>query len=167
MEYNFTKGGKFLFNLTLKWTMFISKHRWLYYLLMFTWGLPLTLVGLLTTVFMWFGGQNPQKYYWSYCFKVGKLWGGFTLGNMFIRDGKSIDSLSAHEFGHTIQNTLFGIFGIFLVSIPSTIRFWVRKRKSNKGEILVPYDSVWFEASATTCGEFLSNYCKKEEENGI
>ena len=66
-----------------------------------------------------------------------------------------MESLSEHEFGHTMQNTLFGPFAIFLCYIPSIIRYFLINKAHKKGIATKPYDSVWYECSATDCGKFL------------
>lgn len=45
------------------------------------------------------------------------------MGLMFVRDQKSIESVNAHEFGHTFQNCLLGPLMLFVVSLPSAIRY--------------------------------------------
>ena len=110
-----TKFGNFLFTLSAKWTVFLSKHRWLYYILALTWGLPLTLVGFIITFALWifklfrWKKVRFESYLWIYSIKVGSFWGGFETGLMFVRDWLSGEYVSYHEFGHSFQNCLFGI----------------------------------------------------------
>jgi hypothetical protein len=49
---------------------------------------------------------------------------------------------------------------IFLVSIPSAIRYWYQEFRSRKGKTNKPYDSFWAEDSATTCGEYINELIK-------
>ena len=89
----------------------------------------MTVVGLLITAVLGIVkifNKNIQfeKYYWVYDIKAGpEYWGGFEMGLMFVRDQKSISSVNQHEFGHTFQGCLLGPFMIFLVSIPSAVRW--------------------------------------------
>ena len=46
-----------------------------------------------------------------------------------------------HEFGHSFQNAILGPFMIFLVSIPSAIRYWYQTIRESKGKTNKPYDS--------------------------
>lgn len=132
----------------------LAKHKWLYYLLNLTWGLFLTLIGLIITLVLLIIGKKPKKYYGIYYFEIGKLWGGFETGLMFVRDKESIESVSMHELGHTYQNAILGPFMIILVSIPSMIRYWYRELKYERKGLKPPtaYDSIWFESSATYIG---------------
>lgn len=166
-QYEHSKFGMFMFNLCANWTKFILKHKVLYYILSFTWGIIMTLIGSLVTAAIWiaklFGLKAEiKKYYWGYDISVGpEYWGGCTLGIMFLRDWKSsIKYINDHEFGHTLQNCLLGPLFPLLVAIPSATRYWYQTIRENKGKDNVPYDSVWFEDAATQCGnyavEFLS-----------
>jgi hypothetical protein len=60
-----------------------------------------------------------------------------------------------HELGHTYQNALWGPFTIFLVAIPSAIRYWYQIIREKQGKPNKPYDSVYFEGSASYIGETL------------
>lgn len=154
MSDKLTKYGKFMYKFTERGIKFLAKHQWLYYLLNCSWGLFLTVVGLLITLFMLLTGKKPTKYYEIYYFKIGKDWGGFETGLMFIRDENSSEVLNAHELGHTYQNAIFGPFQIFLITIPSFVRYWYREirftRKNIKPTTL--YDDIWFESSASNHG---------------
>lgn len=142
---------KFLF----KVSMFLTRHMWLYYLLNLTWGALTTYFGLLLTLLI-LPFKRPERFAKTYCFKLKKNWGGLTVGMMFFRDTTSIDHVSMHEYGHTFQNAILGPFMIFIVGIPSTIRYWYRHLKyERKG--LMPfkkYDDIWFEGSATEIGSY-------------
>ena len=153
---NFSFAGKICYNLTMAWAHFLVNHRILYYILSYTWGILTTLFGLAVTLALLCAGKKPTAYHWIYYFRVGSdYWGGFSAGSTFLRDQRSADSaINPHEFGHTFQNTLFGPFAIFISYIPSIIRYWTREAQSKKGESLPPYDSVWFEASATDAGTY-------------
>ena len=48
-QYEHTKVGLFLFNLCAWFTEFLIKHRWLYYVLACTWGILMTVIGILIT----------------------------------------------------------------------------------------------------------------------
>ena len=76
------------------------------------------------------------------------------MGTMFLRDYSSYFSTNNHELGHTFQNAILGPFFIFIVAIPSAIRYWYRRfSKKTKPE----YDAIWFEGSATSIGEYVYN----------
>lgn len=71
---------------------------------------------------------------------------------MFFILGYGCESSGPHEMGHGLQTLVFGPFMPFIISIPSMIRFWIRRYKMSKGEKLPPYDSVWIEGTATKYG---------------
>jgi len=129
-------------------------NKTLYFLLSFTWGLPMTLIGCIAAVAMIITGHKPKRFGWAIYFEIGKGWGGVNLGPVFICNRDSSDNLKAHEFGHSIQNCYFGPLMIFIVAIPSATRYWIREWKKSRGvKNLPPYDSIWFEGQATELGE--------------
>ena len=142
---------KFLFAAT----MFLTRHMWLYYLLNLTWGALTTIPGLLLALFI-LPFKRPKKFSKTFCFEIKQNWGGLTIGMMFIRDTTSSDHVSRHEYGHTFQNAIFGPFMLFIVGIPSTIRYWYRYLKYERKGIVPPtqYDDMWFEGSATEIGSY-------------
>lgn len=164
---HFTKYGSFMINLIDKSTRFLSKHKWLYYLLNCTWGIFLTLVGWFITLALLIIGKKPIKYHGIYYFAIGKHWGGFETGLMFVRDISSNEQVSEHELGHTYQNAILGPFQIFLVTIPSMLRYWYRHIKYEKKNIEPPtcYDSIWFEYSASFTGYKLTHNIYEFYEN--
>lgn len=85
------------------------------------------------------------------------------MGLMFLRDTTSINSVDKHEFGHTFQNCLLGPLFPFLVAIPSATRYWIQeiRCRKGKGHLNKPYDSIWFELSATDIGTEITNRLSK------
>lgn len=129
----------------------------IFYALSFTWGLPLTLIGCVVAVVLRCCGYLPHK--WGYCwyFEVGKSWGGLELGIFFIKGRNDSVSVKNHEFGHGLQNCIYGFLMIPLICIPSAIRYWYReliyKIDQEKYFNLPEYDDIWFEGQATKWGE--------------
>ena len=154
-----TKIGIFMKKYVTKGALFIAKHPVLYYILNLTWGLPLTLLGYITTLVLLPWTIRIYKYHYIYSvqtvlFSHGLEW-GFEMGTCFFTSmgAWTSNSLRCHEFGHTCQNALLGPFQIFLVWIPSMIRFWYRGRLLRKGiRSPITYDAIWFEGSATKIG---------------
>lgn len=153
--------GLFMYNLCEKTGVYFSKHLWLYWLLMFTWALPMTLIGLLVTLVLLIAGKKPERYGHSYRFIVGKRWGGITLGLMFIQDEVKSESNAIHEYGH-VHQLILGPFFLLLCGLPSMIRYWWIEfaKKSNRPF----YDEIWFERSATNLGNLI---VKKERKYKI
>lgn len=168
--YEHSKVGNFMFNLCAKWTKFILKHRWLYYLMACTWGIIMTILGLIITLILGIVKIFiPKKiiferYYWIYSITVGpEWWGGCEMGLMFLRDhNSSVNYINPHEFGHTFQNCLLGPLFPFIVAIPSAIRYWLREIFPKK--IWAPYDSAWFEDAATQCGVYAVRILSQKQE---
>lgn len=152
----------------LKCGNFIAKNKWLYYLLSYTWGLLGTIAGWCTLAFLKifkklddekFSSRDycDRKVYFlknntDYCFSIGTT--------VVLSKSEQIIKTDAdhfiykHEIGHTFQNALFGPLVIFLVYIPSAIRYHSRAKKIANGEELkTGYYDIWFESSANEFGE--------------
>ena len=147
--------GKFMYDVLYAASKTLIKHRWLYWLLNFTWGILTTLCGLLISLVMLCIGKKPERFCSIWYFEIFKHWGGMTMGTMFLRDSAIDTSINAHEYGHTFQNAILGPLFIFIVAIPSAIRYWYRKL-SKKTQYA--YDAIWFEGSATKIGTTASYY---------
>ena len=128
------------------------KHKFLFYLLSITWGLPLTLAGFLTATVLLATGHRPQRRCGCWYFNIGKSrWGGLNLGLVILCQPNASGSLKNHEFGHAIQNCRFGpIMLIFVVG--SAIRYHYINHLEKLGLPTPDYDSWWFEGQATELG---------------
>lgn len=104
--------------------------KWLYYLLSFTWGLPMTLIGCFASLGLLIARFKPKKNCYGWYFECGHGWGGVNLGPCSIVSKDVFAHTLMHEFGHSIQNCYFGPFTIFIVCIPSVMRYWLRKQQS-------------------------------------
>ena len=129
----------------------------MFWLLSLTWGLPMTLVGIVCAMALLVTGHKPKRFHYLIYFEAGQGWGGFNAGCFFFVNKGAYLRLKQHESGHGIQNIIFGVFMPFIVAIPSFIRYWyreylVRSGKKSSAE-LTPYDSVWFEGWASSLGE--------------
>ena len=125
----------------------------LFYVLSFTWGIVLTLIGLIVAGVLLCMGKKPKKWGWCYYFEIGEGWGGLELGIIFLTSKNPSTHTKCHEFGHAIQNCYFGILMPFLVCIPSAIRYWYRRIRRSKGlKNKTAYDEIWFEGQATRLG---------------
>lgn len=135
-------------------------NKFLFYFLSFTWGLPMTLIGLLVALVLLITKHKPEKYGCCLHFKVGDNWGGLNLGVVFLTDKTPDTSTKNHEHGHAIQNCYWGFLTPFVITIPSAIRYWYRELKYYKKGKTPPteYDAFWVEADATSRGaEFMMN----------
>lgn len=149
----------------------MKKFNKLYNVLTFTWGIfpnviaAVFIVPIFTLVFKI--KKDPVRFetrYGRWVFIGGDRWGGLSMGN-FIFMAKSAASGAhtiRHEIGHSLQNILWGPLWLFVVGIPSFLRYWYRetplyKKKTN-------YDDIWFEGQATAWGtKYVEAYEKSEE----
>lgn len=140
------------------------KNKTTFYILSFTWGIIMTLFGVIVTIALLVAGHKPKK--WGHCwyFEVGNFGGGFNLGPMFVVSKGASEHTKNHEHGHGLQNCKYGLLTLFIVHIPSFIRFWYREFKYYKRGLkpTTAYDDVWFEGEASKLGtEFMSLYNTK------
>ena len=121
------------------------RQKWLYYVLQFTWGLNMNIVGGIVALCLLICGRRPVRYGWNYCFELNINW-GMELGIFFVAPKNASEYLKNHEHGHGIQNIYLGPFSIGVVSIPSAIRFWFRELMTKIGHApTTDYDDIWFE----------------------
>lgn len=151
----------------------------LFYLVQWTWGLPVNLVGGL--MFLYF--TKIKGYRWQH-FGYAKIvympWnaGGLSMGLfIFIKDNhkdkKWTYNCRIHEYGHTWQCLLLGPLYYLVIALPSVIwcNCFAGYRKKNN----VPYSAAYCEKWADLWGQKFSgmtqvldfNHCsllKKEEK---
>lgn len=134
--------------------MILSEKQW--QTLTYTWGLPMALVGTAVGAVLTALGHKPEKNMYGKVFRIGKGWGGVNLGPVSIVSKDSTRYTLNHEFGHSIQNCYLGLLFPFLVAIPSACRYWHQRYKLEVEKVpyetLSPYDSIWFEGTATSLG---------------
>ncbi len=124
-----------------------------FYILNLTWGLPLTLFGAIVALGLRITGHRARPFGWCRAFEVGEDWGGLELGLFFVRCRNSGRSLSEHEFGHALQNCIFGPVTPVLITLPSAIRYWYRRAAEKSGRRpRGGYDDIWFEGQASRLG---------------
>lgn len=162
-KYEHSKIGNLCFNITAKVTKVLVKQRWLYYLLLFTWGIIMAIVaglvaGVLAFVNLFTKNMEFKKYKGVLEIRFLKNWGGMDLGLVYVRDITSAESVSNHEVGHSYEIPWMGPLFPFAVAIPSAIRWWIRRLQPNKQH--KPYDSAWFESAASECGEYAAKNLK-------
>lgn len=126
--------------------------RALFYLVQFTWGLPVNLVGLL--LFLCCRGRFRSEMFCNGIVTcLPRLGGGFSLGVfLFIGAASAADSpgLCAHEYGHTIQCLLLGPLYWLVVALPSVI--WCHGFSNYRSRRGTPYDALYCEHWATAWG---------------
>ena len=130
-------------------------HKKLYYILNFTWGIIGTLLGfLLLLILMPFGKVKRLDHVLYLEFNKKTGW-GFSLGTVFFVTKYPSAGMKYHEFGHSVQNAMFGPFVFIFVAIPSFTRFWYRNWLYKHGkQPKHHYDHAWFEGTATSIGNY-------------
>ncbi len=126
--------------------------KFIYYILNLTWGGIMTLVGYAAALGLLISGHKPAWNGPCLHFKVGRNWGGVSLGLVTITDDTPTAEILHHEFGHTLQNAILGPLFIFLVAIPSGIRYQMFEYRWRHNKPNPDYDSIWFEGTATKYG---------------
>lgn len=121
----------------------------LFYILNFTWGIIMNIFGLIGAAALSAAGCKPFRHAGSVVYRTGHNWGGVSLGIFsFICEEAGEHTLN-HEFGHSLQNAVYGPLFPFIVAIPSFTRYWMIRL----GKLKVDnYDDAWFEGQATEWG---------------
>lgn len=143
-----------------------------YWILQLTWGILTTFIGFLVTLFIILFMKKKATFHkngYSWIIEIGGNWGGLELGACALCGGYSksnpywFDHTRKHEFGHSLQNIIFGPFYIFIVGIPSVIRYWYQVISKKKGKTFSSdwYDSAWFEGGATRWGTKVINMIER------
>ena len=129
-----------------------------FYILSFTWGLPMSLIGLIVCGFLMMCGKKIKKFGHAYYIEVGVGGSGCEFGWFFVVNKGTSDNLKAHELGHAYQNIVFGWLMPFIVCIPSATRYWWRRFRQKIGKPCASgYYDIWFEKQASTIGKAVIN----------
>lgn len=139
-----------------KWYDFVRPitDRRKFYLLSFTWGLPMNLAGAFVALVMLLTGHKPRRHGPCVYFQAGKNWGGMDWGMFIVVCKNHSEAMLDHEMGHAMQNCHFGFLMPFIVGLPSSSRYWFRRVREDKLKKAskTAYDSAWFEGQATRLG---------------
>lgn len=138
-----------------------------FWLLSFTWGILATLVGAVAAAAAICIGGKPEANGVSIIVRIGKDWGGVSLGAFALCSEESFEHVRKHEFGHSIQNCAFGPLWPLIVGLPSAVRYWVFEWRRHRGKQNPEYDSVWFEGTATKWGTRFVDWWETNENTGI
>lgn len=138
------------------------KNKYLYYILSWTWGLPMTLLGVMVALVLIICGYKPKKCGYCYYFEICENWGGIEFGMFFLTEKNPPEYITAHEVGHSLQNCLWGVLMPIVISIPSAIRYWYRRIRVKIGKpCTAGYYDIWFERQASEWGtKFINNTTK-------
>lgn len=121
----------------------------------------MSLIGLITALIcIIFLKGKVHRNGFTFIVEVGGNWGGINLGCVSLCGGYTtvcpnenwFQHTRRHEFGHSLQNLIFGPLFPFIVAIPSAIRYHYQNYRSSKGLPNKEYDAIWFEGMATKWG---------------
>lgn len=165
-----TKFGKFMFKIITPVSIFVAKHKVLFYFLTYTWALLNTIIGYImfyfVRVFLAKKIVSKGKFLTARYIAFGEAWGGIACGKNFMVADKMGSEYTMHtmkhELGHTYQNAVMGPFAIFFGYIPSVIRYWHAVKHPS---ILWDYDLFWYEGSATEIGNQVTEWYKNRGGN--
>lgn len=125
----------------------------LYWVLTFTWALPTTILGSIVALGLLITGHKPYVFCSGLCFPVAEDW-GLELGVFFIGAKDKDIPLAEHEYGHHLQACfLLGPLTLFVATIPSIARFWLREAESKKMRRVAVL--VFFLIMMAVCGAFV------------
>ena len=143
----------------------IIKKKFGFYILSCTWGILMTILGFLVAIpfllYNYYIKEIMIKRGHCLYFRIGRGWGGFSLGPYCFVCKDASTSTMAHEHGHSLQNCLYGPFTL-IFSICSMIRYHYRNfKEANGNPCKTKYDDFWFEGQATNWGNELFNNALK------
>lgn len=118
-----------------------------FYALSFTWGLPMSLIGIIVCAVLMCAGFKPKRYGYCFCIEIGMGWGGLELGWLFLCEKGASAATKKHELGHAYQNAFVLGWAMPIFSIISATRYWLK----NFG-FKIDYYSWWFEKQASEIG---------------
>lgn len=129
-----------------------------FYIVSFTWGIIPTIIGFMLALALWVSGHKSSMWNYVVCFRVGKNWGGLSLGPFVFTDDRPTYHMLQHEHGHSIQNLMLGPLWVLIVGTPSMCRYLYREqilyRINKKAYSELPYyEDIFFERWATKLGE--------------
>lgn len=137
-----------------------SLKKFLFYLVQWTWGLPVNLVGGLIFLFLvTVRKRRWQHFGYSYIVYVPWKSGGLSLGLfILIKENHSNKrwtyNTRIHEYGHTWQCLLLGPLYYIVIAIPSAI--WCNFFNGYRKKHNVSYYKLYCEAWANSFGERFS-----------
>lgn len=132
---------------------YMVKNKTVFYILSFTWGIIISLLGIIVFLVLFIIKGKPKSYNHCYYYEIGNNWGGLEFGWFYLVNNNSSVHIKNHELGHGIQNCYYGPLFVFLW-FASIIRYQYRNiiKKIKPNKELPLYDSAWWEGQATSFG---------------
>lgn len=133
-----------------------GEDRFFFYLWEFTWGLPVNLFGLIGYLVLHHKCRH-EKFCNAFITYVPGDWGGVSLGVfIFMREGAAeswVHDTRIHEYGHTIQCLLLGVFYWLVIGLPSFVWCGLPYFKKLRKEKGVSYYKLYCESWANKWGQ--------------
>lgn len=121
-----------------------------FYMIQWIWGLPVNLIGLIAYLICAAIGWRTEKFGYAYIVYVPWKSGGLTLGLfIFMRENHPNETWTyntrIHEYGHTWQTLVLGVFYWIVIAIPSFVwcNFFEGYRRKNNVSYYVFYPEKW------------------------
>lgn len=137
-----------------------SIKKFLFYLLQWTWGLPVNLIGGIIFLFC-VGIKKRRGQHFGYSYIVYLPWnsGGLSLGLfIFMKDNHKSKvwtyNTRIHEYGHTWQCLILGPLYYLVIALPSAI--WCNCFEGYRKRNNVSYYKLYCEAWANSFGQKFS-----------
>lgn len=127
--------------------------KFLFYLIQWTWGLPVNLIGGFFYLVSKLRGRKQGRFEHAFVTYVPWKHGALSLGLfIFIRadhpDKTWNYNTPIHEYGHTIQCLVLGVFYWIVIALPSAVwcNFFEGYRKKNNVSYYAFYPEGWANA---------------------
>lgn len=122
-------------------------NKFLFYLIQFTWGIIQNLLGFFVFMFIiiFMGGKIKPRYKNAFICEAVRLKGGVSLGCFIVVNNANDNFTLNHEYGHTLQSLILGVFYLFVIGLPSLIwaAFFEEYRNKNKINYYSFYTEKW------------------------
>ncbi len=137
--------------------------RILFFLIQWTWGLPVNLIGLVVYL-IFYGKCRHERFHNARITYLPWKFGGLSTGLfIFMADGKDPHwtyNTRIHEYGHTIQCLLLGPLYWFVIGLPSAV--WCNFFAGYRERHGVSYYKLYCESWANRWGEKWSRETRDE-----
>ena len=125
----------------------------LFYIIQWTWGLPVNLIGGIIYLICKAMGRKQAKFENAYYTYLPWNQGGLSLGLFVFMKADHPNKVwtyntHIHEYGHTWQCLLLGVFYWIVIALPSSVwcNFFEGYRKKNNVSYYVFYPEKWANA---------------------
>lgn len=119
-------------------------------ILNFTWGIIQNIIGAIAYGICKAKGYKTFKYKSAWCVSVPNQHGSISLG-LFILGNLESENTIKHEYGHSIQSALLGVFYLLVIGLPSLM--WATFGNKYRAKTGKSYYDFYTEKWADELGE--------------